>query len=285
MTTATKLPADTRMMNIVHNALRRDLARAQQVLHAAAPPVHAQRVALADHLIWMMQFLHMHHSGEDRGLWPLVCQLNPAARPLLDAMAADHAGIATEIERVIATATEYRTEPAAREELSSCLDALAQVLLPHLRREEDDMMPVVAATLTQRELDDVEHREFVAPKTKRELGVEAHWAIDGVARDDYDIAVHKVGPVTRFVLLHAFKGPYRRACAARWGADLDVSPRPRPPAPRRGFGRTVDRRAGPRTLRRGRRRHPHRRTQPRMPRLLVAGRSAARDGGSAVPGI
>ena len=92
-------------------------------------------------------------------------------------------------------------------------------------REEDDMMPVVARTLTQRQWDDVEQREFVASKTKQELGVEAHWLIDGVDREDYDVTVHKVGPVTRLMLLHAFKRPYRRACAARWGAHLDVSPR------------------------------------------------------------
>ena len=227
MTTVTTLPADTRIMGIVHNALRRDMARAKQVLHAAPPPAPTQRVALADHLAWMMHFLHMHHSGEDRGLWPLVRELNPVAAPLLDAMDADHARIAPEIERVTATATEYGADPAAREDLSRSLDALAQVLLPHLRREEDDMMPVVARTLTQRQWDDVEQREFVAPKTKRELGVEAHWLIDGVDRDDYDVTVHKVGPVTRMILLHAFKRPYRRACADRWGADLDVGPLPR----------------------------------------------------------
>ena len=66
------------------------------------------------------------------------------------------------------------------------------------------MMPVVARTLTQRQWDDVEQREFVATKTKRELGIEAHWLIHGVDRDDYDVTVHKVGPVTRLILLHAF---------------------------------------------------------------------------------
>ncbi len=178
-----------------------------------------------------MQFLHMHHSGEDRGLWPLVRELNPVAGPLLDAMDADHARIAAEIERVTATATEYRADPAAREDLSRSLDALAQVLLPHLLREEDDMMPVVARTLTQRQWDDVEQREFVAPKTKRELGIEAHWLIDGVDRDDYDVTVHKVGPVTRMILLHAFKRPYRRACAAG-GAPTWTSAPSRAPAPK-----------------------------------------------------
>lgn len=230
MTTDTLPHADTRIMRIVHNALRRDLARAIQVLGAAPAPTSAQRVALADHLAWMMHFLHLHHSGEDDALWPLVRQLNPAAGALLDVMDADHARIGPEIERVTAAAIEYRADSAARQDLLHSLTILEHVLLSHLQREEDEMMPVVARTLTGRQWDEVEQRVFIASKTKRELGTEAHWIVDGVDREDYDVAVRKVGPVTRFILLHTFARPYRRACAARWGAHLDVSPRlHRPP--------------------------------------------------------
>ncbi|PQP24560.1 hemerythrin domain-containing protein [Rhodococcus opacus] len=225
MTTDTLPPADTRIMRIVHSALRRDIARASQVLRTTPPPARTQRVALADHLVWMMHFLHLHHSGEDRGLWPLVRELNPAAGALLDVMDADHARIGPEMERVTAAAAEYRAHPAAREDLSRSLAALEQVLLPHLQREEDEMMPIVARTLTRRQWEDVEQQVFIASKTKRALGIEAHWIVDGVDREDYDVTVRKVDPATRFMLIHAFKRPYRRACAARWGADLDVSPR------------------------------------------------------------
>nr|WP_225858156.1 hemerythrin domain-containing protein [Rhodococcus wratislaviensis] len=174
-------------MRIVHNALRRDIARSAQVLRTAPPPAQTQRVALADHLVWMMHFLHLHHSGKDRGLWPLVRELNPDAGALLDAMDADHARIRPEMERVTAAATEYRVHPTAREGLSHALAALEQVLLPHLQCEEDEMMPVVARTLTRRRWDDVEEQVFIASKTKRELGIEAHWIVDGVDREDYDV--------------------------------------------------------------------------------------------------
>ncbi|MDV3207748.1 MAG: hemerythrin domain-containing protein [Rhodococcus ruber] len=230
MTTDTLPPADTRIMRVVHSALRRDLTRAAQVLRTAPAPERTQRVALADHLVWMMQFLHLHHSGEDQGLWPLVRAVNPAAEALLDEMDADHARIGPEIERVTAAATDYRADPAAREDLVHALTALEQVLLPHLQREEDEMMPVVARTLTRRQWDEVEQKVFIASKAKRELGIEAHWVVDGVDREDYDVAVGKVGLATRFLLRHAFARPYRRACAARWGADVDVGPRlHRPP--------------------------------------------------------
>ena len=64
-------PADTRMMGIVHDALRRDLARARAAL--AGPVAPEQRRALAAHVGWMMDFLHEHHRGEDAGLYPISC--------------------------------------------------------------------------------------------------------------------------------------------------------------------------------------------------------------------
>ena len=54
MTTEPDAPADTRMMRIVHQALRRDLRRAQLALTSAPPPPPRQQQAIARHLTWMM---------------------------------------------------------------------------------------------------------------------------------------------------------------------------------------------------------------------------------------
>ena len=51
-------PADTRMMGVVHDALRRDLRRTRDVLASGRRPPAGQRRAVADHLRWMVQFLH-----------------------------------------------------------------------------------------------------------------------------------------------------------------------------------------------------------------------------------
>ena len=82
--------ADTAMMGIVHGALRRDLLRTRDAVTAEPYPQGRQRQALGEHVVWMMEFLHAHHTGEDEGLWPLVRQQNPAAGALLDSMEADH---------------------------------------------------------------------------------------------------------------------------------------------------------------------------------------------------
>ena len=72
MTTRPDGPADTRMMGIVHEALRRDLRRAHVTLSSGSPPPLRQQQAIARHLTWMMGFLHYHHRSEDEGLYPLV---------------------------------------------------------------------------------------------------------------------------------------------------------------------------------------------------------------------
>ena len=43
-------PADTRLMGIIHNALRRDLSRTRTVLTATPPPAREQRQAIAGHV-------------------------------------------------------------------------------------------------------------------------------------------------------------------------------------------------------------------------------------------
>jgi iron-sulfur cluster repair protein YtfE (RIC family) len=225
MTIDPNAPADTRIMGIVHDALRRDLTRTKAALGAAEPPPDSQRMAIAKHILWMTEFLHMHHSAEDQ-LWPLIRQLNPDASVLLDQMAADHSRISPQIEMVCAAATNYRADGSldTLRSLASAVDALEVALLPHLRREEDEMMPIVAHTFTRAQWQEWDQAQNIAPKSMHELGREGHWLIDSVDQERYDVVVHQVPAVLRFVLLHGYAWPYRRACAARWGPNVEVAP-------------------------------------------------------------
>lgn len=216
MTTDLHAPADTRSMGIVHSALRRDLERTRLVLQTEPWPEGKRRSALAAHVLWMMHFLHIHHTGEDVGLWPLIRAKNPAAGVLLDQMDADHRRIAPAIIALEDAARAYRDDDA-RGQLLEALAGLTAVLLPHLRREELEMMPVVAATITDAEYHDVEQEHFVKPKSFTELGLEGHWIIDGLGPEDREVILGVVPAVPRFVLLHAFARSYRRKAALMWG--------------------------------------------------------------------
>ena len=219
MTDLREGPVDTRMMGIVHDALRRDLARAIAALAAPSHPHAARRVAIAEHVQWMMGFLHAHHHGEDAGLWPLVRERDPRAAPLLDVMEADHALVDPLVDACTTAARRYAdgASDEARRTLLASLSDLAELLLPHLQREEDEVMPLVSIAITPDEWHAVDRRYYLAAKSLAELGFEGHWLLDGLDAERSQVVVHQVPPLQRFVLVHGFARRYRRRATACWG--------------------------------------------------------------------
>jgi hemerythrin-like domain-containing protein len=222
MSTDTGEPADTRIMGIVHQALRRDLGRTRTALTAAEPPASETREAIARHVGWMMQFLHLHHAAEDEGLYPLVRARRPDAAALLDQMHADHQRIQPAIAEVETTAVAYCAgdDDGERGRLIAALDDLEASLLPHLLTEEQEMMPVVSATLTDAEWRRWDQEHNLEPKSFGELGFEGHWLIDDLGSRDRDVVIHLVAPLPRLILLKGFAGSYRRRAAACWSPPL-----------------------------------------------------------------
>lgn len=210
-------PADTRTMGIVHSALRRDLERTRVALTTSPYPEGAQRRAIGEHLRTMMRILHVHHGGEDAGLWPAVQRKNPATQPLLERMERDHEEIAPAIAGLEQTAEHYGAGAANREELLAALGRLTEVLLPHLEREETEAMPMVTATLTHREWLAWEQEFAIKVKTFMELGDEGHWVLDGLGDEDRRVMLGVVPAVPRFILLHGFARRYRRKRELLWG--------------------------------------------------------------------
>ena len=105
------VPADTRMMGIVHSALRRDLVRLRLVLGTPAAQEPRRRTALAEHAIWLMDFLHHHHTGEDEGLYPLVVRRNPEAAELCERMDVDHDTITPAMDGLRDAAQRHLADP------------------------------------------------------------------------------------------------------------------------------------------------------------------------------
>jgi hypothetical protein len=217
MTTRPETPADTSMMRIVHGALRRDLHRAESALTGGPSLPPAQRIAIARHVGWMMSFLHAHHRSEDEGLYPLVRQRDPAATTLLDAMAADHHAVATAIAEVEVAVAAVMDADGPDASVVDALRRLSHVLLPHLQREEDEMMPVVSAAVSDSEWRQLEHRYNIEGKSPTQLGFEGHWLIDGASPEDRQRVVRLVPAVPRFILVHGLARSYRRRAAACWG--------------------------------------------------------------------
>lgn len=228
MTVDDDAPADTSMMTIVHNALRRDLARARDRLVEPELTPPGQRAAIGEHLGWLMDFLHRHHESEDHGLYVLVRERaagSPDDLAVLDRMSSSHEAIAAAMVGVEDAGTALASGPSAEAARAAvrALDGLSAVLLPHLREEEDEAMPIVSRLITAGEWRASEQEHNLDGKTKAQLGFEGHWLIDGVDATDRATVLALLPPVPRFVLLHGFARRYRRHAARCWGAG------PRPP--------------------------------------------------------
>lgn len=208
-------PADTRIMGVVHSALRRDLARARAVLSMDRLP-DARRVALAAHLQWMMDFLHHHHRGEDDGLYPLLLAESPATAGILHEMDREHLAVHPDMERVRAAAARLAEDPSVQSETLAAVSSLEASLLPHLEREELELMPLVSAALTERQWDDWDQEFNVRPKPKKQLAEEGHWLLDGADEEGHAVVSAVVPAIPRFIILNFLGGPYRRKRAALW---------------------------------------------------------------------
>lgn len=204
------------MMVIVHNALRRDIARAQSALTQWPFPDPRQRAGIGKHLVWMMQFLHRHHRTEDDGLYPLVRQRVPQAAQILDAMDADHYALLPVIDTLTETARRYIGNPCARTELVAALNELAVVMLPHLQREEAEMLPVVSAGVTKAEWDAIEQAHAVGPLSPAELAFTAQWLLDDASQDDRAVIRSVVPKPVAWAIEALTTRSYQRRAWACW---------------------------------------------------------------------
>ena len=212
-------PADTTMMGVVHDALRRDLARFHTAFTAAPAPEATQLRALGRHAAWMMDFLERHHNGEDHGLWPLLRQRDPHSRPLLDRMHTDHANIAVTADAVRSAARRCTLDADERsaDDLHRALDTLTAPLATHLRSEEDDVLPIVSATLTDREWRTWDKDYNIRGKSLSQLAADGQWLMDNLDPDRYHHLTHLVPAPIRLVIVKGFARRYQRACTTRWG--------------------------------------------------------------------
>ena len=68
----------------------------------------------------------------------------------------------------------------------------------------------------------VEQQYNIKPKSLAQLGMEGHWLLDGIDPEGYQIVVHTVPAVPRFILLHGFARAYRRRAQARWQPGIQA---------------------------------------------------------------
>lgn len=105
---------------------------------------------MVDHIKFLLDQLHHHHTVEDELIWPAVLRAQPDLQALFEQMEAEHARLRWVIER-LQTATDSWAKTGDESHRSAVRLAaidLETVLEPHLQHEEADAMPVIVAALS-----------------------------------------------------------------------------------------------------------------------------------------
>ena len=141
-----------RALLAVHASIRRDLIRVEQLAAAvldglSADGVREELEALkSDTMLWQFQvsclrycsFVHMHHNAEDTLFFDELEETNPAIRPVVDRLRADHRAVSDYLDTVEAAARALSEDDSyeARRAVADALDVLKGHLLAHLDYEE-----------------------------------------------------------------------------------------------------------------------------------------------------
>ena len=206
-------PVDMTMMYVMHHAFRRDLA----VLSAAAAvtPATDRRawVALADRWALFAEALHLHHSGEDRGLWPrLLAVATPEEAEVLEAMEAEHEGIDPMLTACAAGFARLRehADDDARAALAVRLAAARAQLGEHLRHEETEAIAIIQRRLSDADWHQIEEESFkhdIPPRTLLKL---VPWVAEGVPADVREVVFSAPGGRVNQALWYLTRGGFRR---------------------------------------------------------------------------
>lgn len=141
-----------KMLLAVHRLIRRDLERVEQLATAVLDGLPAEGVReeletlKSNGQVWRFQvsclrycsFVHMHHHAEDVEFFDELEETNPAIRPVVERLRADHravSGYLDAVEAATRTLTNDDTDKARRAVVDA-LDELKGHLLAHLDYEE-----------------------------------------------------------------------------------------------------------------------------------------------------
>lgn len=146
--------ADARDMAVVHAMFRREIGHAPSLVRDVEPGDTERAGVLADHLVLVISVLNLHHTGEDKHIWPrLQTRVPEEIVSIVDVMARQHEGIHAGVDTVSEAVEGWRKNASAetRDALADALDELIPLLREHLALEEERVVPLIEAHITKAE--------------------------------------------------------------------------------------------------------------------------------------
>ncbi|GAB3602545.1 hemerythrin domain-containing protein [Microbacterium aureliae] len=149
---------DTSGLILVHRIFRWLYRELPLLVRAVGPGDTARAAIVGDYAHLDFFALHLHHETEDTVLWDRLEQRDPACSIHVGLMRTQHAEVARMLSDIEPQLQPWATtaDPALGDRFATDIEHLRDVLLVHLGREEEDIMPVAGAVLSQAEWDELE---------------------------------------------------------------------------------------------------------------------------------
>lgn len=207
---------DIDMNQIIHAAVRRDLARTESALRAMSDGDAKRAADLQRAWGFLWSELRRHHEGEDTHIWPYVRGLGVVDAAVVDAMEAEHHDMGaaceaatTAIDVVAAAPTKANATAAA-----DAVAAAAKVTGAHLDHEESAVTPFIKERVETPEWKAVEKELRKASPTT--AGQFFAWLQDG-ADPEVLAALRSIMPAPVLLILGRGLGmSYHRRIAPVW---------------------------------------------------------------------
>ncbi|WP_019632428.1 DUF4267 domain-containing protein [Actinomadura atramentaria] len=190
--------ADTRSMVIIHKGFRRESRLLGELVAAVRPGDVRRARAIVAFMDDYRAGLHMHHTGEDELLWPLLLARVDLDAEIVLRMEEQHSRVEASLAAVAERSAAWRASASAadRDALVAALAHHRTVLIEHLDDEETNLLPLAERHLTAAEWD-AQGEHFVATATKMQA-----LTFLGVILED-------ATPEERAMMLGGLPGPVR----------------------------------------------------------------------------
>ncbi len=170
---------DTSDMAAVHKVFRLSLDSAPELVGSAAGD-DVRRALIANYYDNVGAFLTAHHDGEDQLVYPLLIERAPDHRAVLELGERQHEDVLPLKDAVTASVDSWRAQGDSQApRLLRSLQALDDVLSPHLDYEEAEVVPLATEHLT------VEEWGALPGHTLGTFDGDKVWLIMGLVRENF----------------------------------------------------------------------------------------------------
>jgi hypothetical protein len=152
---STEARPDVNEMVVIHRVFRRELTALPTLVRRVADGDTARAAIVGGHLALILAGLHMHHTGEDEVLWPLLLERAAPSTGLVETMQAQHHRVDEYADQVgpLLGAWKASASRLRGEQLARTVEQFAEALFEHLDLEEREILPLVSRHISIAEWD------------------------------------------------------------------------------------------------------------------------------------